>query len=597
MHGYLDELVAALSEQNLIDADGHWAAGNARLWFLGDFTDRGPDGIGVIDLVMRLSAEAAAAGGYCKALMGNHELLLIGAKRFGDTHVSSGAGTATFQAAWLLNGGQRTDMERLQDVHLQWMSRLDAVVEQDGHLLMHSDTTAYLDYGSTIEDVNETVHQILTRNDADECWDLFRKLTKRFAFRDGGGPQAVQELLSSTAATASSTATARFPISSAKSAQKTRRTTKPTRAPWWKGHTYMPTDLPSPWTVASRWRENCWWYSFRWTIESTRTCDLRKPPVTSSRNSSTIGLSVAGSPPFPPTVRSTRATRPYGARGMHMNSAPHLLSEDRADFERILDDALRNAHDRPDLAEVGKRLNAEQLRTMALNATALITTAAAAEYEHYATIREESRSPATAASVSVRDSVRDSVLEPDESEEADSGAGFTAVITVLVPVLGGTAAAIFLLVGYLLKALDPAPAFADSMLAVGWFFGAVTVIGILAAAVGLLITALRNGATQLPAEDSGGGALSDEVGRAREAWRHALLERGVLPFLRAALADPSADPAAPRPTRSVKSLPTIGYSRPDYSSPGEGSTAGRRPTFTSPDFTSPDFGGPEHKPE
>ncbi|CAM5366317.1 hypothetical protein SMICM304S_07703 [Streptomyces microflavus] len=94
---------------------------------------------------MRLSAEAARGRGYCKALMGNHELLLIGAKRFSDTPVNSGAGTATFQAAWLLNGGQKSDMDRLQDVHLQWMSRLDAVVEEDGHLLMHSDTTAYLD--------------------------------------------------------------------------------------------------------------------------------------------------------------------------------------------------------------------------------------------------------------------------------------------------------------------------------------------------------------------------------------------------------------------------------------------------------------------
>ncbi|MEV7848855.1 metallophosphoesterase [Streptomyces cyaneofuscatus] len=195
VHGYLDELVAALAAQGLIDAEGNWAAGNARLWFLGDFTDRGPDGIGVIDLVMRLSAEAAAAGGYCKALMGNHELLLIGAKRFSDTPVNSGAGTATFQAAWLLNGGQKSDMDRLQDVHLQWMSRLDAVVEEDGHLLMHSDTTAYLDYGSTIEDVNDTITAILTRNDADECWDLFRKLTKRFAFRDEGGAEAVRELL------------------------------------------------------------------------------------------------------------------------------------------------------------------------------------------------------------------------------------------------------------------------------------------------------------------------------------------------------------------------------------------------------------------
>ncbi|MFI6682912.1 metallophosphoesterase [Streptomyces sp. NPDC050485] len=196
VHGYLDELLAALREQGLIDESGNWAAGTARLWFLGDFTDRGPDGIGVIDLVMRLSAEAAAAGGYCKALMGNHELLLIGAKRFADTPVNSGAGTATFQAAWLLNGGQKADMDRLQDVHLQWMSRLDAIEQEDDHLLMHSDTTAYLEYGDSIEAVNDTVHAILNRGDADECWDLFRKFTKRFAFRDDTGPQAARELLS-----------------------------------------------------------------------------------------------------------------------------------------------------------------------------------------------------------------------------------------------------------------------------------------------------------------------------------------------------------------------------------------------------------------
>ncbi|MFJ5774724.1 metallophosphoesterase [Streptomyces sp. NPDC093094] len=195
VHGYLDQLVAALQEKGLIDAAGQWCAGTARLWFLGDFTDRGPDGIGVIDLVMRLSAEAAASGGYCKALMGNHELLLLGAKRFGDTPVNSGAGTATFQAAWLLNGGQKTDMDRLQDHHLQWMSRLDALEEVDGHLLVHSDTTAYLDYGNSIEEVNDTVRETITRNDADEVWDLFRKFTKRFSFRDEGGADAVRSLL------------------------------------------------------------------------------------------------------------------------------------------------------------------------------------------------------------------------------------------------------------------------------------------------------------------------------------------------------------------------------------------------------------------
>lgn len=196
VHGYLEELRAALRQFGIIDADNRWIAGNARLWFLGDFTDRGPDGIGVIDLVMQLSAEAAAAGGYCKALMGNHELLLLGAKRFGDTPVNSGAGTASFQAAWLLNGGQRSDMERLADHHVQWMSRLDAMALADSHLLVHSDASCYLEYGGTIEDVNDTITEALQRNDAEETWELFRKFTKRFAFREEtAGPAAVRELL------------------------------------------------------------------------------------------------------------------------------------------------------------------------------------------------------------------------------------------------------------------------------------------------------------------------------------------------------------------------------------------------------------------
>ncbi|NUP39555.1 MAG: serine/threonine protein phosphatase [Streptomyces sp.] len=195
VHGYLDELLAALHERGLVDESGHWSAANARLWFLGDFTDRGPDGIGVIELVMQLSAEAAAAGGYCRALMGNHELLLLGAHRFGDQPVNSTGGTASFLAAWRLNGGQPSDMERLEDRHLTWISRLDAAHLTDGHLLVHSDTTAYLDYGSSIEEMNDAVTGVLQRNDADECWDLFRKFTKRFAFRGDGGADAARELL------------------------------------------------------------------------------------------------------------------------------------------------------------------------------------------------------------------------------------------------------------------------------------------------------------------------------------------------------------------------------------------------------------------
>ncbi|MFE3513954.1 hypothetical protein [Streptomyces sp. NPDC059166] len=275
---------------------------------------------------------------------------------------------------------------------------------------------------------------------------------------------------------------------------------------------------------------------------------------------------------------------------MHMNSAPHLLAEDRPEYERILADALRHAHERPDLDGVGHRLNTEQLRTMALNATPLITAAAATEYDHYVKVRGELRGTDDAGVA------QGSVLEPVAEGPDPTGAGTLAVITVLTPLLAGTAALIFLLIGYPLKALSPAPAFAGTMVAAGWFFAAVAAAAVLAAAIGLLLTALRNGATALPAVDEE-DELPEDVARAREAWRHALLERGILPFLRDALDDPTAGPASRTPHRSANRIPRIGYSKPDFSGPEDGPAAGPRPTFTSPDFTSPDFGGPEHQPD
>ncbi|MDQ1046966.1 hypothetical protein [Streptomyces sp. V4I2] len=286
---------------------------------------------------------------------------------------------------------------------------------------------------------------------------------------------------------------------------------------------------------------------------------------------------------------------------MHMNSVPqHLLSEDRQEYERILDEALRSAPHRPELAAVGQRLNPEQLRTMALNATVIITAAATTEYQHYVKVREELRQPAPSTPSSRRES---GSAEPGTStmglattmgEVAEAGAGAVAVVAVLAPVLAGTAAAIFLLVGYILKMLDPEPAFAQTMLTTGWVFGAMTAAGILVAAVGLLLTALRN----RPSLEAGSyGVMSEEVARAKEAWREALLERGILPFLREALADPgSAALHRATPPARTSRMPHLGYDRPGFSSPDDGAP-GSRPSFTSPDYTSPDFGGPEHQPE
>ncbi|MER7758401.1 hypothetical protein [Streptomyces sp. NPDC097619] len=266
---------------------------------------------------------------------------------------------------------------------------------------------------------------------------------------------------------------------------------------------------------------------------------------------------------------------------MPMTSAPHLLNEDKPEFGRLLDEALRTAHERPELSAVGERLNTEQLRTMALNAGALLTAAASAEYEHYVKVRAESRDGTAAVPF----------LETD-GEAHGAGAGATAVVAVLAPVLAGTAMLIFLLVGYLLKLLDPPPAFADTMLTAGWFFGALTAAAILCAAIGLLLTAVRNSATEVPADRE--ETVSEEIQRAREAWRHALLERGIMPFLQDALADPSADPSSTVPRRPPGRLPRPGYESPGFTSPGSHSGS-QRPGFTSPAFTSPDFGGPAER--
>ncbi|KOU73785.1 membrane protein [Streptomyces sp. MMG1533] len=269
-----------------------------------------------------------------------------------------------------------------------------------------------------------------------------------------------------------------------------------------------------------------------------------------------------------------------------------MLSEDRQEYERILDEVLRSAPHRPELAAVGQRLYPEQLRTMALNATALITTAAVTEYQHYVEVREELRHPAP--STPERDS-----REPDSmglaarlEEAGTSTAGVGAVAAVLTPLLAGTGTVLFLLVGYVLKMLDPEPAFARTMLTTGWVLGGVTAASLLVALAGLLITAVRNRSSSLEAGSY--GELSAEVDRARQDWHEALVERGILPFLRDALAD-LAGTSLPgtAPPEPAGRMPHLGYDRPGFRSPDD-TAPGPRPSFSTPDYTSPDFGGPEH---
>lgn len=195
VHGHLAELARALHNAGLIDSEGSWSGGTAELWFLGDFVDRGPDGIGVIELVMRLGEEAAEVGGTVDSLIGNHEVLLLGMHRFGDKQVPESPGPRSFARSWLLNGGLRSDQDRLTDKHIEWLTTRPVLKLVDDHLLMHSDTTAYLEWGESIDEVNDAVRQVLADDDLVHWWECWRKMTTRYAFRGEQGGVVAGELL------------------------------------------------------------------------------------------------------------------------------------------------------------------------------------------------------------------------------------------------------------------------------------------------------------------------------------------------------------------------------------------------------------------
>ncbi|WP_326598116.1 hypothetical protein [Streptomyces sp. NBC_01803] len=212
-----------------------------------------------------------------------------------------------------------------------------------------------------------------------------------------------------------------------------------------------------------------------------------------------------------------------------------LAAEDRAEVERILDETLLTVR----LTSGVDRSDIDRLRALALGALPTIASAADAEYRRYAWLREESRA--------------------GRPREAD-GAGAATVVFVLVPVLAAIAAVVFLLLGYVLGVTGSEPTIAQPMRQAGWVFAAVAGAGAVFAAAGLVVAAVRNGASTVPVP-------TDEPARAREEWHRALHDRGIAPFLREHAA---RVPEGRRAGASRTGFSSPRFSSPRFSSPAEG---------------------------
>jgi hypothetical protein len=195
IHGHVDKLVHHLRITGLVNSSRDWTGEDAQLWLMGDLTDRGPDGVGVIDLVMRLQHQAAARGGRVDALLGNHDAALLAALLFADAPTRGPGGT--FFRDWVENGGILSDVQRLEARHVDWLVHLAAMQLVQDRLLLHADATFYLAYGQTVQGINAGITRVLEGRDVEE-WDrLLGYAGERLVFSDqtAGGVERARAML------------------------------------------------------------------------------------------------------------------------------------------------------------------------------------------------------------------------------------------------------------------------------------------------------------------------------------------------------------------------------------------------------------------
>lgn len=194
VHGQAAALLRLLYNAGLINAAQQWTGGASRLWFMGDFFDRGPGSLAAVSLIMRLQEQAAAAGGEVGALLGNHEVLFLAAHQFAQ-HADHGL---EMRMLWLTNGGLPDDLTAITPAQIAWLQNLPALARVDDWLFMHADAVFYTHYGDSVTEVNARIHGILTGYHAD-LWDrLLDQFSARMMFLPGrtDGAGRAQHILS-----------------------------------------------------------------------------------------------------------------------------------------------------------------------------------------------------------------------------------------------------------------------------------------------------------------------------------------------------------------------------------------------------------------
>jgi hypothetical protein len=189
IHGDYEQFAGVLLSAGLIDPSGNWTGGKAHLVQTGDVVNRGPNSRQIMDLLMRLEKQAAAAGGAVHCLIGNHEAMDV----YGDLRYVSPGEFAAFagpnaEANRIADAGQpgntvtapaRPELNQAewakdhppgfeelraafsqQGVYGRWIRSHDAVVKIDRSLFVHAGLgPKYANW--SLEQINDEVRKEL----------------------------------------------------------------------------------------------------------------------------------------------------------------------------------------------------------------------------------------------------------------------------------------------------------------------------------------------------------------------------------------------------------------------------------------------------
>ena len=159
VHGAYPEFVQVLKGTGLVDANLRWQGGRTHLVSNGDLFSRGDEALKVVELLMRLQDEAAAAGGAVHPLLGNHEVMsLTGDLRYVSPGEFATYATAEGMARDAAIGARPGYLERMAalapDGRIgQWLLQRPVMIVINDELFVHGGLSDKL-AGQTLEQVN-----------------------------------------------------------------------------------------------------------------------------------------------------------------------------------------------------------------------------------------------------------------------------------------------------------------------------------------------------------------------------------------------------------------------------------------------------------